>query len=50
MHPADPRVALLRDHLIGRDVQGSEGVRYYLRELIGEGGPGVDLQGELRRG
>ena len=45
MIPADPRVALLRDHLIGRDVRGSEGVRYFLRELIGEGGQGWIYKG-----
>jgi eukaryotic-like serine/threonine-protein kinase len=45
MHPADPRVALLRDHLVGHVLQGTDGVRFHLRELIGEGGQGWIYKG-----
>lgn len=45
MHPADPRVALLRDHLAGQVLVGTGGVRFHLRELIGEGGQGWVYQG-----
>jgi serine/threonine protein kinase len=40
MLPADPRLASLRDALVGQVLRGSAGVSYYLRELIGEGGQG----------
>jgi len=45
MHPADPRVALLRDHLVGHVLQGTDGVRFHLRQLIGEGGQGWIYKG-----
>ncbi|HKQ71812.1 MAG TPA: serine/threonine-protein kinase [Polyangiaceae bacterium] len=45
MHPADPRVALLRDHLVGYVLQGTDGVRFHLRQLIGEGGQGWIYKG-----
>jgi len=45
MHPADPRVALLRDQLVGHVLQGTEGVRFHLRALIGEGGQGWIYKG-----
>jgi serine/threonine-protein kinase len=45
MHPADPRVALLRDQLVGQVLQGTDGVRFHLRALIGEGGQGWIYKG-----
>jgi serine/threonine-protein kinase len=45
MHPADPRVALLRDQLVGQVLEGTDGVRFHLRELIGEGGQGWIYKG-----
>jgi serine/threonine protein kinase len=45
MHPSDPRVALLRDHLVGYVLNGTDGIRYHLRELIGEGGQGWIYKG-----
>ena len=45
MHPADPRVALLRDQLVGQVLQGTDGVRFHLRGLIGEGGQGWIYKG-----
>ena len=36
----ESRLLELRDRLTGRVLQGSGGVQYYLRELIGEGGQG----------
>ncbi len=45
MHPADPRVALLRDHLVGHVLQGTDGIRFHLRHLIGEGGQGWIYKG-----
>jgi serine/threonine protein kinase len=45
MHPADPRVALLRDQLVGQILQGTDGVRFHLRALIGEGGQGWIYKG-----
>jgi serine/threonine-protein kinase len=45
MHPADPRVALLRDHLVGYVLRGTDGIRFHLRELIGEGGQGWIYKG-----
>jgi hypothetical protein len=45
MHPADPRVALLRDQLVGQVLQGTDGVRFHLRQLIGEGGQGWIYKG-----
>jgi serine/threonine protein kinase len=40
MQPADPRLLSLRDALVGQVLRGSAGVKYYLRERIGEGGQG----------
>jgi len=37
---ADPRFITLRDALVGTVLTGTDGVRYYLREPIGEGGQG----------
>ena len=45
MHPADPRVALLRDQLVGQVLEGTDGVRFHLRALIGEGGQGWIYKG-----
>ena len=45
MHPADPRVALLRDHLVGYVLSGTDGIRFHLRHLIGEGGQGWIYKG-----
>jgi serine/threonine-protein kinase len=45
MHPADPRVALLRDQLVGQVLQGTDGMRFHLRALIGEGGQGWIYRG-----
>jgi serine/threonine-protein kinase len=45
MHPADPRVALLRDHLVGHVLHGTDGIRFHLRQLIGEGGQGWIYKG-----
>jgi serine/threonine-protein kinase len=45
MHPADPRVALLRDHLVGYVLHGTDGIRFHLRQLIGEGGQGWIYKG-----
>src|SRR5579859_7752951 len=45
MHPADPRVALLRDHLVRYVLQGTDGIRFHLRQLIGEGGQGWIYKG-----
>jgi len=45
MHPADPRVALLRDHLVGCVLRGTDGIRFHLRQLIGEGGQGWIYKG-----
>jgi serine/threonine-protein kinase len=45
MHPADPRVALLRDHLVGHVLSGTDGIRFHLRQLIGEGGQGWIYKG-----
>jgi serine/threonine protein kinase len=45
MHPSDPRVAQLRDHLTGTVVRGTNGIRFHLRELIGEGGQGWIFKG-----
>ncbi len=45
MHPADPRVALLRDHLVGYVLRGTDGIRFHLRQLIGEGGQGWIYKG-----
>jgi eukaryotic-like serine/threonine-protein kinase len=45
MHPSDPRVALLRDRLVGTILRGTDGIRFHLRELIGEGGQGWIFRG-----
>jgi serine/threonine protein kinase len=45
MHPSDPRVALLRDHLVGYVLHGTDGIRYHLCNLIGEGGQGWIYKG-----
>jgi len=38
-------VALLRDHLVGYVLRGTDQVRFHLRELIGEGGQGWVYKG-----
>lgn len=40
MHASESRLSELRDRLSGRVLEGSAGVQYHLRELIGEGGQG----------
>ncbi len=40
MQTFDPRLLALRDWLRGQVLQGTQGVRYHLRERIGEGGQG----------
>ena len=37
---SDPRLAPLRDSLIGQVLIGAEKTKYYLRECLGEGGQG----------
>jgi serine/threonine-protein kinase len=45
MHPSDPRVAQLRDRLAGTVLRGTDGIRFHLREVIGEGGQGWIFKG-----
>jgi serine/threonine-protein kinase len=40
MQPVDPRLVALRDTIPGQVLQGSGGLRVYVREVIGEGGQG----------
>ena len=40
MFPADSRLTSLRDSFVGQVLRGSGGVKYHVRELIGEGGQG----------
>ena len=40
MLPPEATLQILRDHLVGGSLTGTGDVRYFLRELIGEGGQG----------